>query len=94
MINVKEILAEVFKIDIDKIPNNVKIGDLPGWDSLGHIRLVLYIEKLLKRPIETEEIIKIINIENIKTILNNNKNDRGVESNDQNKKTKNICRII
>jgi acyl carrier protein len=68
--NVKEILAEVFTIDKDKIPNDVNIGDLPGWDSLGHMRLVLYIEKILKRPIETDEIIKIINSQNIKTILN------------------------
>jgi len=79
----KEILAEVFKVDRDEIPNNVKIGELPGWDSLGHMRLVLHIEKMIKRPIETEEILRIVNAQNINAIiLNDYKNDRGFETND------------
>ena len=82
MFNVKEILAEVFMVDKNEIPDNAKIGELSGWDSLGHMRLVLHIEKIIKRPIETEEILKMVNVQNINAILNNNKINKGFETND------------
>ena len=80
--NVKEILADVFKIDISQIPENVNIGELPGWDSLGHIRLVLHIEEIINRSISTEEILKMINSKNINVILNDNKSNPGCEINE------------
>ena len=82
MFNVKEILAEVFMVDSNEIPDNVKIGELSGWDSLGHMRLVLHIEKIIKRSVETEEILKMVNVQNINAILNNNRTNQEVETND------------
>ena len=68
----KKILADVLNIDISQILDNVKIGELEEWDSLGHMRLVLKIEKYLNRSITTEEIMDIIDIKSIESILNNN----------------------
>ena len=68
----KEILSNVFKIDISQISDNIKIGELPEWDSLGHMRLVLHIEKIINRSISIEEILEIVDIENIESILNKN----------------------
>ena len=68
----KDILADVFKTDINQISDSVKIGELPGWDSLGHLRLVLHIEKILNRSLSTEELLKIVDVENIESVLNNN----------------------
>ena len=82
MFNVKEILAEVFMVDRNEIPDNAKIGELSGWDSLGHMRLVLHIETIIKRPVETEEILKMVNIQNINAILNNNTTNQEFETND------------
>ena len=74
MNNAKEILAEVFNINVSEISDNSTIGQLPGWDSLGHMRLVLHIEKIILRPIKIEEVLSIVNIESIDRILINNKN--------------------
>jgi acyl carrier protein len=34
------------KSEIPKKIENLKIGDLKGWDSLGHVNLILEIEKI------------------------------------------------
>ena len=36
------------KSKIPKEIENLKIGDLKGWDSLGHVNLLLEIEKIFK----------------------------------------------
>ncbi|MBH11236.1 MAG: hypothetical protein CMG74_12970 [Candidatus Marinimicrobia bacterium] len=69
----KKIVSEVFNLNIDDISDTSSIGQLPGWDSLGHMRLILKIEKIISRSIRTEEILSIVNIESIEKILEKNK---------------------
>ena len=78
----KEILANVFNIDINQISNNAKIGELPGWDSLGHMRLVLHIEKIIKRSLKTEEILEILDVEHVKALLYNIKCNSEIRTDD------------
>ena len=73
MNNAKKIVSEVFNLNIDDISDASGIGELPGWDSLGHMRLILHIEKIISRSIRTEEILSIVNIESIEKILEKNK---------------------
>lgn len=42
---VKEIIADVLKVDVSVIEDDTAIGDLPEWDSLHHIRIISEIEK-------------------------------------------------
>ena len=79
---VKEILASIFNIDISQISDNAKIGELPGWDSLGHMRLVLHIEKIIKRSLKTEEILTIVDVQHVKDLLYNIKYSSETRTND------------
>ena len=55
-----------------KIPKNIenlKVGDLKGWDSLGHVNLLLEIEKIFKFKFESKIFLNIDSIKKIKKYL-------------------------
>ena len=65
----KIILSDVFDIDVDDIPDNAQLGSFPEWDSLGHMRLIIELEKSIARPILTEEVLSITNLKNISKLI-------------------------
>ena len=58
----KKILSEVFNLAVEKIPSSVKIGEISEWDSLGHMRLALHIEKIISRNLTTDELLQLVDI--------------------------------
>ena len=38
-------MARLLNLDPTSIPDNVKIGDIPGWDSLGHVSFLLELKE-------------------------------------------------
>lgn len=35
-----EIIARILEVDIEDVEMDTAIGDLPGWDSLNHIKII------------------------------------------------------
>ena len=68
-INAKRLLAKAFNVDEKNIPNNANINNYNHWDSLAHIRIVLRLEEIIERSLETKEIIEIIDLESIQRLL-------------------------
>ena len=62
-------LQNVF--DYKKINENSTSENIPDWDSVATINLVMEIEKQFNVKIKTDEIIKIQSFNNIKEILKN-----------------------
>jgi len=50
------VFQEVFDDDALKITENMAREDLPGWDSLGHIRLISATEEAFATSFTIEEI--------------------------------------
>ena len=44
---IKEIMARVFDTPVDAIPDDASFSLVKGWDSLGHIALMMAIEQEL-----------------------------------------------
>ena len=65
-----EILALSLDLDASEIQNNSDINNLPEWDSLSHIKIVLAIEEKLERNLTTEEIIDISDVNSINKLFN------------------------
>jgi acyl carrier protein len=65
-----EILALSLDLDVSEIQNNSDINNLPEWDSLSHIKIVLAIEEKLERNLTTEEIIDISDVNSINKLFN------------------------
>ena len=68
----KEILVETFKTEV--IPNDIsqlKLGDIPGWDSVGNFNLILNIENHFEVQFEAEEMETLTSISAIEQAVQN-----------------------
>lgn len=62
---VKNIISNVFGVEVGSINEGTNADNTHGWDSLGHLRLVLAIERELGITIEPKHFIKMLNYEGI-----------------------------
>lgn len=53
---------------------DLRIGDIPEWDSMSHINFLLSIEKRYKIKFNMSQIAKLNSIKKIKSFLFNEKN--------------------
>jgi acyl carrier protein len=66
---VKEIMARVFDVSINKINEKTNSVNLGAWDSLKHINLIIELEKEFKIHFEAEEIIQLLSYKSIVEIV-------------------------
>lgn len=60
------IASEVFSVNKELINNeDLMRGDIEEWDSLGHIKFLLVLEKKLKIKFSTEDIQKLDSVKKI-----------------------------
>lgn len=65
----KDLLAEALGLSRDALPDQARIGELQGWDSLAHIRLLLSIEVRLQRELDSEVAATIESLQDIEAVL-------------------------
>lgn len=53
---VQQVFRDVFEDDQLVLTDNMTAGDVPGWDSLGHLNLVIALEKRFRVRFATAEI--------------------------------------
>ena len=71
--NLRQILIEVFtKSTIPEKIDNLKMGDLKEWDSLGNFNLILAIEQKYGIRFKIEDLDKITSIKEIQKFLHDN----------------------
>ncbi len=67
---IEKILKKVFKKSkIPKKIDNLKLGDLKEWDSLGNFNLILEIENEFSKKFNANDFSKINSIKTIKELL-------------------------
>jgi acyl carrier protein len=72
-LNLRQILIEVFtKSTIPEKIDNLKMGDLKEWDSLGNFNLILAIEQKYGIRFKIEDLDKITSIKEIQKFLHDN----------------------
>lgn len=67
---IKSVIAKFFKVDENLIVNDLMVGDIPQWDSLGHIGLMTHFEKEFNITIDVDQSIEMETVEDIIEILN------------------------
>ena len=63
-----EFMKIVFKDSINfkkKLTLNSAFEEVPGWDSLGHMKIIAILEKKLKVNFEIEEIVGVNNVKKL-----------------------------
>lgn len=68
--HVLKIMAEVFKININEVPDNVKPGMIEQWDSLRHLLLIVKIEEEFNFRFTDNELIELKDLNSIINTIN------------------------
>jgi acyl carrier protein len=65
----EKVIREVFLIEGGVIDENWTSDDIPDWDSVGHLNLIMEIEKEFSIKFEIEEMFEIERLGDILKIL-------------------------
>lgn len=59
---VQALLAEVFEVPAEQVTPALEFGDLPQWDSLGHMDLMMRLEERFSVEINTDTIAELVSV--------------------------------
>lgn len=74
MIPVEEarlLVANALEKAVNEVAADGVLGTVPGWDSLGHMRIVLSLESELNRALTANEILGLKSVADISVLLAN-----------------------
>jgi acyl carrier protein len=66
---VQALLAEVFEVPLEQVTPELEFGDLPQWDSLGHMDLMMRLEERFGLEISTEAIAELVSVPAIRDYI-------------------------
>jgi acyl carrier protein len=64
-----KIISQTFNVEKNLISLKTGMDDIDGWDSLGHLNLIMSIEKEFKIKFSSEQIINLDSVEKIQNAL-------------------------
>ena len=67
------IMAHAWGVDPEAIPRDAEFNDFPQWDSLGHVSLLVGLEKEYKITIDYKVVTELVSIPAIIDYLNEGK---------------------
>ena len=65
----KQLMAELFKCEVDELTDQTGPGDVLGWDSLGHVALMVRIQERFGSHVPVEDAIEVESITDLVEIL-------------------------
>lgn len=76
MDELKSTIAAALNLPADQVADDSSGQTLPGWDSIGHINLVLALERRFGTSFTVEEIMAMRDVATIRTILEGKSSSR------------------
>jgi acyl carrier protein len=70
--SIRAIVAESIQVPQEMVTADLAFGDIPQWDSLGHMEIILRLEEAYNFSIDTELIARLISIPEICNFLKEN----------------------
>ena len=65
----KELIATLFKYPVEQLTDSIGPGDIPGWDSLGHVTLMTAIQDAFGSHVPVEDAIEVESIADLEVLL-------------------------
>ena len=65
----QETMASALSISCDQLSDDLQYGDIPEWDSLGHMNIMMALEDEFAVEITTETISQLVSIAAIREYL-------------------------
>jgi acyl carrier protein len=69
---IQTLLAEAIQVPIEEIAPDLAFGDLPQWDSMGHMEVMLRLEEKFGVEINADTIAALVSIPEICKHLESN----------------------
>lgn len=66
---IKQVLADVFDVDVKTIDDTSSVDTVESWDSLKHLNLVLALEGKFNISLNEEQTVQILSYPLIKVVL-------------------------
>ncbi|MEK6256766.1 MAG: acyl carrier protein [Chloroflexota bacterium] len=63
--NVRQAIAEVLEVNIDEITPEITFGDIPQWDSMGHMEVMLALEQRFGVAVNADTIGELVSLAKI-----------------------------
>ena len=67
-----ELVAGQLKVNRDELSMASRVGEVPGWDSFGHLNLVLAVEQTANVTLQANEIMSIVSLNDLWSIVRKN----------------------
>lgn len=67
--HIKQVMASVFDMPADQIPEDADTESLEEWDSLGHMNLMLALEAEFDVELSTEVMLELLSLAEIEAFL-------------------------
>tara|TARA_B110000211_G_C14071005_1_gene549966 strand:+ start:2338 stop:2580 length:243 start_codon:yes stop_codon:yes gene_type:complete len=64
-VEIKSLISKIFNITVKKISSSTTSKDIPKWDSIGQIRLILLIESKYKIKINQKMYDNLLSLDKI-----------------------------
>lgn len=65
----RRLVAESLDRDLEEVSGDGTMESVPGWDSLGHVRIILALEASLGRALSGAEIASIGSLTDVAALL-------------------------
>ncbi len=59
---IQTLLAEIFEVELQEVSDETQFGDLPKWDSMGHMDLLVALESQFGIEISAESIGELVSV--------------------------------
>jgi len=73
---IQALLAEAIQVPADLVTPDLAFGDLPQWDSLGHMEVIMRLEEKYQVDINADTIAELISITEICAYLEVHLNEK------------------
>ena len=69
---IQSLLAEAIQVPVEMVTADLTFGDLPQWDSLGHMEIMVRLEEKFGVEVNAETIAQLISIPEIVQYIERN----------------------
>lgn len=70
---IRKIIADVLNVDAALVTDDLAVGSIPEWDSVGNLAIISTIEQALGVEFPLEELFDLTSVEAIIDAVNRNK---------------------
>jgi acyl carrier protein len=67
---IKELMANIFEVEVSEIGDDASPETIESWDSLKHMNLIVALEEEFNVQFTDEEMLQMLNLQLISLILN------------------------